>query len=94
MCVIINYKWSVTSRNVNVSYWLLSIFSVTSNGDFPELKYTFCQTQLSHLVMKAEYEGIRTELSDLEQTLQPSKQSDQGHHLEAGRVFTGPTPEV
>ena len=44
-------------------------------------------TQLSHLVMKTEDEGIRAELSDLEQTLQPSKQSDKGHHLEAGELL-------
>ena len=43
--------------------------------------------------MKTEYEGIRTELSDLKQTLQPSKQSDKGHHLEAGIELTDPTPE-
>ena len=44
--------------------------------------------------MQTEYEGIRTELSDFEQTLQPTKQSDEGHHLEAGRKITGPTSEV
>ena len=43
--------------------------------------------------MKTEYKGIRTELPDLEQTLQPSKQSDKGHHLEAGIELTSPTPE-
>ena len=43
--------------------------------------------------MGAEYEGVSTELTDLEQTLQPSKQSDKGHHLEAGIELTGPTPE-
>ena len=44
--------------------------------------------------MQTEYEGIRTELSDFEQILQPSKQSDEGHHLEAGIGITGPTSEV
>ena len=44
--------------------------------------------------MEAEYEGVRTELTDLEQTLQPSKQSHKGHHLEAGRLIAPPTPEV
>ena len=59
-----------------------------------ELVRWLCLTQLAHLVMKTEYEGIRAELSDLEQTLQPSKQSHKGHHLEAGIISTGPTPEV
>ena len=36
--------------------------------------------------MQTEYEGVCTELSDFEQTLQATKQSDEGHHLEAGRV--------
>ena len=44
--------------------------------------------------MKTEDEGIRAELSDLEQTLQPSKQSDKGHHLEAGIFFAGLTADI